>query len=111
MGDDGTTNTPPNARAKGRGRTKLGEKHQSVTPRPLERRVGLPRRERKQGHMAFAFAPYNGGLLLRSETALTRLCSDRSTKITKQGGVNPLIRHEVICYLMLVQKLDLLLHQ
>ncbi len=32
----------PNARAKGRGRNKLGEKHQSVTPRPLERRVRLP---------------------------------------------------------------------
>ena len=32
---------PPNARAKGRGRTKLGETGQIVTPRPLERRVGL----------------------------------------------------------------------
>ncbi len=30
----------PNARAKGRGRTKLGETGQSITPRPLERRVG-----------------------------------------------------------------------
>ena len=43
----------PNARAKGRGRTKLGEKHQSVTPRPLERRVGLPLRERKPGLHCF----------------------------------------------------------
>ena len=32
-----------NARAKGRGRTKLGETGQSVTPRPLERRVGRSR--------------------------------------------------------------------
>ena len=39
----------PNARAKGRGRTKLGETGQIVTPRPLERRVGLPLRERKPG--------------------------------------------------------------
>jgi len=30
----------PNAKAKGRGRTKLEETGQSVTPRPLERRVG-----------------------------------------------------------------------
>ena len=43
----------PNARAKGRGRTKLGEKHQSATPRPLERRVGLPCRERKPGLRGF----------------------------------------------------------
>ena len=43
----------PNARAKGRGRTKLGETGQSITPRPLERRVGLPRRGRKPGLHAF----------------------------------------------------------
>ena len=36
----------PNARAKGRGRTKLGETGQSATPRPIERRVG--RRTRKE---------------------------------------------------------------
>ena len=30
----------PNAKAKGRGRTKLGKTGQSITPRPLERRVG-----------------------------------------------------------------------
>ena len=30
----------PNAKAKGRGRTELGETGQSETPRPLERRVG-----------------------------------------------------------------------
>jgi len=43
----------PNARAKGRGRTKLGETGQSVTPRPLERRVG--RRTRKEWLWLFAF--------------------------------------------------------
>ncbi len=43
----------PNARAKGRGRTKLGETGQSVTPRPLERRVG--RRTRKEWPLHFAF--------------------------------------------------------
>ena len=42
----------PNARAKGRGRTKLGETGQSVTPRPLERWVG--RRTRKEWHLLFA---------------------------------------------------------
>ena len=45
----------PNARAKGRGRTKLGETGQSVTPRPLERRVGLPLRRGSRGRMALAF--------------------------------------------------------
>ena len=34
-------NVKPNALAKGRGRTKLGETGQSATPRPLERRVRL----------------------------------------------------------------------
>jgi len=43
----------PNARAKGRGRTKLGETGQSVTPRPLECRVG--RRTRKEWPLLFAF--------------------------------------------------------
>ena len=43
----------PNARAKGRGRTKLGETGQSATPRPLERRVG--RRTRKEWLLLFAF--------------------------------------------------------
>ncbi len=43
----------PNARAKGRGRTKLGETGQSVTPRPLERRVG--RQTRKEWLLLFAF--------------------------------------------------------
>ena len=33
----------PNARAKGRGRTKPGETGQSITPRPLEHRVGRSR--------------------------------------------------------------------
>ena len=51
----------PNARAKGRGRTKLGETGQSVTPRPLERRVGPrqgrhftddPAKKPKQGALA-----------------------------------------------------------
>ena len=32
-----TNNVPPNAKAKGRGRTKPGETGQSATPRPLER--------------------------------------------------------------------------
>ena len=45
----------PNARAKGRGRTKLGETGQSVTPRPLERRVGLPLRRGSRGRMDLAF--------------------------------------------------------
>ena len=45
----------PNAKAKGRGRTKLGETDQIVTPRPLERRVGLPLRERKPGPHGFCF--------------------------------------------------------
>ena len=43
----------PNARAKGRGRTKLGETGQRVTPRPLERRVG--RRTGKEWLLLFAF--------------------------------------------------------
>jgi len=43
----------PNARAKGRGRTELGETGQSVTPRPLERRVG--RRTRNEWPLLFAF--------------------------------------------------------
>ena len=43
----------PNARAKGRGRTKPGETGQSVTPRPLERRVG--RRTRKEWLLLLAF--------------------------------------------------------
>ena len=41
----------PNARAKGGGRTKLGEKHQSVTPRPLERRVAMKVRITSLGGM------------------------------------------------------------
>ena len=45
----------PNAKAKGRGRTELGETGQSETPRPLERRVGLPLRERKPGPHGFCF--------------------------------------------------------
>ena len=44
----------PNARAKGRGRTKLGETGQSITPRPLERRVGLL--TRKSGRCSLLFA-------------------------------------------------------
>ena len=48
----------PNAKAKGRGRTKLGETGQSVTPRPLERRVGLPLRERKPGPHGSCFLIY-----------------------------------------------------
>ena len=43
----------PNARAKGRGRTKLGETGQSATPRPLERRVG--RRTGKEWLLLFTF--------------------------------------------------------
>ena len=43
----------PNARAKGRGRTKLGETGQSITPRPLERRVGR-RTRKKSGSWLFA---------------------------------------------------------
>jgi len=44
----------PNAKAKGRGRTKLGETGQSITPRPLERRVG--RRTRKEWLLLLIFA-------------------------------------------------------
>ena len=46
----------PNARAKGRGRTELGETGQSVNPRPLERRVG--RRTRKEWPLPFAFRSF-----------------------------------------------------
>ena len=41
----------PNAKAKGRGRTKLGETGQSITPRPLERRVAMKVRITSLGGM------------------------------------------------------------
>ena len=47
---------PPNARAKGRGRTELGQTGQSMTPRPLERRVG--RRTRKEWLFLLAFRSF-----------------------------------------------------
>ena len=63
----------PNARAKGRGRKKLGEKHQSVTPRPLERRVG--RRTRKEWLLLFAFR----SLILRPKKNLLASTAARPT--------------------------------
>ena len=45
----------PTPELRGAGGRNQGKTGQSVTPRPLERRVGLPLRERKPGRMALAF--------------------------------------------------------
>ncbi len=61
----------PNARIEVRGRTDSQKTSQSVTPRPLERRVGLPRWRRKPGLLGFLLffiQPAQYGLhLLRPE--------------------------------------------
>ena len=46
----------PNAKAKGRGRIKLGETGQSITPRPLERRVGPRAGDKAGGSRLLLFA-------------------------------------------------------
>jgi len=61
--------TKPNARAKGRGRTKLGGTGQSTTPRPLERRVG--RRTGKEWLLILAFRSFRRAQ--RKETRPTYL--------------------------------------
>ena len=43
----------PTPELRGAGGQNLGKTGQSITPRPLERRVGLPRRERKPGVHGF----------------------------------------------------------
>ena len=91
----------PNARAKRRG-GKASPRSQNVTPRPLERRVGLPDGETTPGTEGFGSSPLLSGATQRDAPDLLGL---RVTSLIRLGSVLVHVTNHTEC--LLLKKLHL----